>query len=270
MENSEKEVSILIVEDDKYISNFICMSLKQKGYHYLKADTGREAIGLSYANNPDVVILDLGLPDMDGMEVIEHIRSNSDKPIIVVSARQEEGRHKTYGGRLQNPSSYDEVSNQSQEACSQENTGRYPYNSYYRRVPVKIFRDSCAHTAYHFIGSGFAQASSGLASAVAVSAVITAVSVKTAAAIITAVPIAAVLPVVTLLIRAVIIIGIKISIAAILIRVLVLSLVHIFIIIVFVHNFLQVPPFKSAAAFLYYRSSFRICKVNFYLSHGTG
>ena len=91
MENSEKEVSILIVEDDKYISNFICMSLKQEGYHYLKADTGREAIGLSYANNPDVVILDLGLPDMDGMEVIEHIRSNSDKPIIVVSARQEEG-----------------------------------------------------------------------------------------------------------------------------------------------------------------------------------
>ena len=91
MENSEKEVSILIVEDDKYISNFICMSLKQEGYHYLMADTGREAIGLSYANNPDVGILDLGLPDMDGMEVIEHIRSNSDKPIIVVSARQEEG-----------------------------------------------------------------------------------------------------------------------------------------------------------------------------------
>ena len=91
MEGVEKEVNVLIVEDDKYISNFICMSLKQEGYHYLKADTGREAIGLSYANNPDVVILDLGLPDMDGMEVIEHIRSNSDKPIIVVSARQEEG-----------------------------------------------------------------------------------------------------------------------------------------------------------------------------------
>ena len=115
MEGVEKEVNVLIVEDDKYISNFICMSLKQEGYHYLKADTGREAIGLSYANNPDVVILDiimpkvdglsvmekihhnpdvvildLVLPDMDGMEVIEHIRSNSDKPIIVVSARQEE------------------------------------------------------------------------------------------------------------------------------------------------------------------------------------
>ena len=52
MEGVEKEVNVLIVEDDKYISNFICMSLKQEGYHYLKADTGREAIGLSYANNP--------------------------------------------------------------------------------------------------------------------------------------------------------------------------------------------------------------------------
>lgn len=81
----------MIVEDDKYISNFICMSLRQEGYRYLKTETGRGAISLCYANNPDVVILDLGLPDMDGIEVIENIRSQSDKPIIVVSARQEEG-----------------------------------------------------------------------------------------------------------------------------------------------------------------------------------
>ena len=86
----EKEWTILIIEDDKYISNFICMSLKQEGYRYIKTSTGREAIGLCYANNPDVIILDLGLPDMDGIQVIEHIRSHSDKPIIVVSARQEE------------------------------------------------------------------------------------------------------------------------------------------------------------------------------------
>ena len=66
------------------------MSLKQEGYRYIKTSTGREAIGLCYANNPDVIILDLGLPDMDGIQVIEHIRSHSDKPIIVVSARQEE------------------------------------------------------------------------------------------------------------------------------------------------------------------------------------
>lgn len=87
----EKEITVLIVEDDKYISNFICMSLRQEGYRYLKTETGRGAISLCYANNPDVVILDLGLPDMDGIEVIENIRSQSDKPIIVVSARQEEG-----------------------------------------------------------------------------------------------------------------------------------------------------------------------------------
>lgn len=87
----DREILVLIVEDDKYISNFICMSLKQEGYRYIKTDTGREAISLCYANNPDIVILDLGLPDMDGIEVIEHIRSYSDKPIIVVSARQEEG-----------------------------------------------------------------------------------------------------------------------------------------------------------------------------------
>ena len=86
----ENEVTVLIIEDDKYISNFICMSLKQEGYHYIKTDTGREAISLCYANNPDVIILDLGLPDIDGTQVIEHIRSHCDKPIIVVSARQEE------------------------------------------------------------------------------------------------------------------------------------------------------------------------------------
>lgn len=89
-ETMEKEVTVLIVEDDKYISNFICMTLKQEGYRYIKTTTGREAISLSYANNPDVIILDLGLPDMDGSQVIEHIRSYSEKPIIVVSARQEE------------------------------------------------------------------------------------------------------------------------------------------------------------------------------------
>lgn len=86
----EKEVTVLIVEDDKYISNFICMTLKQEGYRYIKTAMGREPISLSYANNPDVIILDLGLPDMDGSQVIEHIRSYSEKPIIVVSARQEE------------------------------------------------------------------------------------------------------------------------------------------------------------------------------------
>ena len=87
----EKDRLILIVEDDKYISNFICMSLKQEGYRFIKTETGRGAVSLCGANNPDVILLDLGLPDMDGIQVIQSIRRQSDKPIIVVSARQEEG-----------------------------------------------------------------------------------------------------------------------------------------------------------------------------------
>ncbi len=65
--------------------------LKAGGLPVYKDSYRKRAISLCYANNPDIVILDLGLPDIDGIEVIEHIRSYSDRPIIVVSARQEEG-----------------------------------------------------------------------------------------------------------------------------------------------------------------------------------
>lgn len=81
---------ILVVEDDKYISNFINMSLKQEGYNTISTTSGKEAINLFYANNPDIIILDLGLPDIDGLDVITKIREISNKPIIVVSARLEE------------------------------------------------------------------------------------------------------------------------------------------------------------------------------------
>lgn len=81
---------ILIVEDDKYIINFISMSLKKEEYGYIVAKTVTEAISLFYANMPDMIILDLGLPDGDGMEVITAVRQRSQIPIIVVSARQEE------------------------------------------------------------------------------------------------------------------------------------------------------------------------------------
>ena len=81
---------ILIVEDDKYIVNFISMALKKEDYGFYIARTVEEAISLFYANQPDLVILDLGLPDGDGMEVIQSIRGISDVPVIVVSARQEE------------------------------------------------------------------------------------------------------------------------------------------------------------------------------------
>ena len=82
--------SILIVEDDKYIINFISMALKKEGYGYYVAKAVEDALSLFYANQPDLIILDLGLPDGDGMEVIKSVRALSDIPMIVVSARQEE------------------------------------------------------------------------------------------------------------------------------------------------------------------------------------
>lgn len=81
---------ILIVEDDKYIQNFISLSLKTNGYNFDKASTGMEGLTLFYNNNPDIVLLDLGLPDIDGIEVIKLIRDVSDIPILVVSARGQE------------------------------------------------------------------------------------------------------------------------------------------------------------------------------------
>ncbi len=81
---------ILIVEDDKYILSILSMFLKDEGYKSNVATTGKEAIALFYANNPDLIILDLGLPDIDGIEIITQIREKSNVPIIVVSAREEE------------------------------------------------------------------------------------------------------------------------------------------------------------------------------------
>ena len=81
---------ILIVEDDKYIINFISMSLKKEDYDYVIAKTCGEANALFYANRPDMIILDLGLPDIDGINIIRQIRTWSMTPIIVISARSED------------------------------------------------------------------------------------------------------------------------------------------------------------------------------------
>lgn len=86
----EENITVLIVEDDKYIMSLTTIYLKDEGYKTLTAITGKEAVALFYANNPDIILLDLGLPDMDGMEVIRQIREKSNTPIIVVSAREEE------------------------------------------------------------------------------------------------------------------------------------------------------------------------------------
>ena len=81
---------ILVVEDDRPIRNFITASLKAQGFNYIEADKGSEAIALSMSYNPDLIILDLGLPDIDGIEVVSKVREWSKIPIIIVSARENE------------------------------------------------------------------------------------------------------------------------------------------------------------------------------------
>ena len=82
--------TILIVEDDKTIQNFLKVTLKTQNYNYIIAETGLSGLSLFYANRPDLVLLDLGLPDIEGIEVPKQIRQNSSIPIIVVSARSSE------------------------------------------------------------------------------------------------------------------------------------------------------------------------------------
>lgn len=81
---------ILVVEDDSPIRNLIATTLKTHDYKYLLAQNGEEAIIQASTHDPDVIFLDLGLPDMDGVEIIKKIREWSNMPIIVISARSED------------------------------------------------------------------------------------------------------------------------------------------------------------------------------------
>lgn len=79
--------TVLVVEDDKAIQNLIGTTLEIFDYNYLISSNAKDGILKATSYNPDVIILDLGLPDMDGLEVIKKIRSFSLVPIIIVSAR---------------------------------------------------------------------------------------------------------------------------------------------------------------------------------------
>ena len=81
---------ILIVEDDPPIRNLISVALETHDYRFLSASTGGTAIMEASSHNPDIMLLDLGLPDLDGVEVIRKIRSWSNLPIIVISARSDD------------------------------------------------------------------------------------------------------------------------------------------------------------------------------------
>ena len=84
------KLNILVVEDDAPVRNLITTTLKAHEYRFLTAPDGESAIMQASTNNPNVILLDLGLPDMDGIEVIKKVRTWSNMPIIVISARSED------------------------------------------------------------------------------------------------------------------------------------------------------------------------------------
>ena len=81
---------VLVVEDDTPVRNLITTTLKTHEYRYLSSQNGASAVMEALSHNPDIVLLDLGLPDIDGVEIIRKIRSWSNMPIIVISARSED------------------------------------------------------------------------------------------------------------------------------------------------------------------------------------
>lgn len=81
---------ILIIEDDKAIVRLLELSLKTNGYTPVVADSGLSGISRFLSDQPDLVLLDLGLPDVDGREVLSQVRAISSTPVIVVSAREKE------------------------------------------------------------------------------------------------------------------------------------------------------------------------------------
>ena len=78
---------VLIVEDEQNIKNFMSTILAANGFDTLMAGSAKEALSMISSHCPDLIILDLGLPDMDGMEVLKQVRAWSSVPVIVVSAR---------------------------------------------------------------------------------------------------------------------------------------------------------------------------------------
>lgn len=82
--------SVLIVEDDRAVRSLIQTTLDTQGYHFITAENGHSAVMQAQTHRPDVILLDLGLPDIDGALVIERIRAMATVPIIVVSARADD------------------------------------------------------------------------------------------------------------------------------------------------------------------------------------
>ena len=82
--------TIIIIEDEAQIRRFLRTSLTSEGYHVIEAETGKQGLSESGTRKPDLIILDLGLPDMDGVEVVKGVRAWSSVPVIILSARSQE------------------------------------------------------------------------------------------------------------------------------------------------------------------------------------
>ncbi len=87
---TERGLTILLIEDEPQLRRFLRPMLRAAGYRVIEAETAREGVTLAQSHNPDVVLLDLGLPDGDGIAVTRQIRGWSQLPILVISARGKE------------------------------------------------------------------------------------------------------------------------------------------------------------------------------------
>jgi two-component system KDP operon response regulator KdpE len=87
---SERKPTVLVVEDEEQMRKFVRISLAANGYRVIEAKTGSEGLAQAVAHTPELVLLDLGLPDMDGIQVVRKLREWNTEPIIIISARGQE------------------------------------------------------------------------------------------------------------------------------------------------------------------------------------
>lgn len=89
---SDRPLHVVLIEDDKQIRRFLCMTLESEGMRVIETETGKQGLTRIKEHDPDLVILDLGLPDMDGIKVIEQLRTWAKMPILILSARSDESQ----------------------------------------------------------------------------------------------------------------------------------------------------------------------------------
>ena len=87
---SERKPTVLVVEDEEQMRKFVRISLAANGYRVIEAKTGSEGLAQAVAHTPDLVLLDLGLPDIDGIQIVKNLRAWNTEPIIIISARGQE------------------------------------------------------------------------------------------------------------------------------------------------------------------------------------